>query len=64
MQVKIARSQNKTRRHGLGNHWVTGHQKLIKHYKVRALSSSEMNPLIYTSGFVTYADGRCCGSRP
>ena len=37
-QVKIARSQNKTRRHGLGNHWVTGHQKLIKHYKVRGLS--------------------------
>ena len=33
-QVKIARSQNKTRKGGLGNHWVTGHQKLIKNYKV------------------------------
>ena len=31
--VKVARSQNKTRRHGLGNHWVTGHQKLSKSYK-------------------------------
>ncbi len=33
-QVKVARSQNKTRRHGLGNHWVTGHQRLIRNYKV------------------------------
>eukprot|EP00798_Chlamydomonas_sp_ICE-L_P019431 gene19431-26089_t len=32
-QVKIARSQNKSRKHGLGNHWITGHQRLIRHYK-------------------------------
>ncbi|GAX78625.1 hypothetical protein CEUSTIGMA_g6064.t1 [Chlamydomonas eustigma] len=40
--VKIARSQNKTRRHGLGNHWVTGHQKLIKNYKDVRLQGLEI----------------------
>jgi hypothetical protein len=33
LQVKIARSINKTRKHGLGNHWVTGHQRLVRHMK-------------------------------
>lgn len=41
-QVKVARSQNKTRRHGLGNHWVTGHQRLIKHYKNVRLMALEL----------------------
>ncbi|MEW5316398.1 MAG: hypothetical protein WDW38_007774 [Sanguina aurantia] len=41
-QVKIARSQNKTRRHGLGNHWVTGHQRLIKNYKDVRLMKMEL----------------------
>ena len=34
-QVRICRSRNASRRSGVGNHWLTGHQRHVRDYKVR-----------------------------